>query len=221
MTLTSGQAVSATRLEGWLMQTTRALAREAATQVRAEIGEHYEAAYESAVTGGASADEADRQAVAALGDPTTANCQYRKVMLTSAEAGLLREGNWEARVVCSYRWVKWAMLALPLVALATGTAMLVRGDLSAARILLAGGIATTFLLGAPFLPVYTPGRGRAYRTAKWVIVIGGLVLAFGPHALTWSWLLISSLWPFFWSEYTRESIRRKLPVQRWPKHLYL
>jgi len=46
-------------------------------------------------------------------------------------------------------------------------------------------------------------------------------MAFGPDALKFSWLLIASSWPVVWVEWTRNSIRRKLPVARWPKHLYL
>jgi hypothetical protein len=36
-----------------------------------------------------------------------------------------------------------------------------------------------------------------------------------------SWLLFSSLWIIVWTERTRASIRRKLPVAAWPKQLYL
>jgi hypothetical protein len=43
-----------------------------------------------------------------------------------------------------------------------------------------------------------------------------LVLAF-----QWSWLLIACLWPVAQVEWTRISIRRKLPVAKWPRQLYL
>ena len=36
-----------------------------------------------------------------------------------------------------------------------------------------------------------------------------------------SWLLISCLWLVARIEWTRVSIRRKLPVAEWPKQLYL
>src|SRR5882724_848375 len=101
-----------TALDIWLKQATRHLAQASAAQVRGEIQEHYESAREAAMSSGASADEADRLAVAALGDSQVANCQYRNVLLTSAEARLLREGNWEARAVCSRPWLKGMFLAI-------------------------------------------------------------------------------------------------------------
>jgi hypothetical protein len=85
-----------TGLDGWLKQATRHLSRDSAAQVRTEIQEHYESALEAAMSGGASTEEADRLAVTALGDAKDANCKYRNVLLTSAEARMLREGNWDA-----------------------------------------------------------------------------------------------------------------------------
>ena len=70
---------------------------------------------------GTSADEADRMAVAALGDARNTNCRYRAVLLTSAEARMLREGNWEARAICSRPWLKWLLVeALQTLKLAPG-----------------------------------------------------------------------------------------------------
>jgi hypothetical protein len=210
-----------TRLDSWLKEATRCLSRDSVAQVRAEIQEHYEAAREAAINGGASADEADRAAVTALGDAKTANRQYRNVLLTSAEARMLREGTWEAQAICSRPWVKWLLLAMPVAALLAAGTFFLTGATGVARILLVGGIALGFLFGAPFLPVYTPARGRAYRVVKWIVMIGMLGLVFGADALRLSWLLASCLWVVFWIESTRESIRRKLPVAEWPKQLYL
>lgn len=56
---------------------------------------------------------------------------------------------------------------------------------------------------------------------KWVVLAAMPLLAFGPDTLTFSWLVIAFLWPVAWVEWTRISIRRKLPVAQWPKHLYL
>jgi len=56
---------------------------------------------------------------------------------------------------------------------------------------------------------------------KWVVITGMLVVIFGPDTLKMSWLLISCLWPMAWIEWQRVSIRRKLPVAKWPKQLYL
>jgi len=86
---------------------------------------------------------------------------------------------------------------------------------------LLGGIATGVLFAAPFLPIYTPWRGRVFRVAKWVLLIAVFCLILGPDALKWSWLLASCLWIPVSTEWTRFSIRRKMPVAKWPKQLYL
>jgi hypothetical protein len=210
-----------TRLDSWLDQATRRLSRDSAAQVRAEIKEHYESAREAATSRGATADDADQQAIAALGDARTANCQYRKVLLTAAEARILRQGNWEARAICSRVWLKRTLVALPLAALIAATVFFLMGSLETARILLIAGLGTSLLFAAPMLPVYTPSRSRIYRVVKGLAIVAMLTLVFGSDALKWSWLLISCLWPVFWVERTRASIRRKLQVADWPKQLYL
>jgi hypothetical protein len=210
-----------TRLDGWLKQATRHLSQDSAAQVRVEIQEHYESAREAAISGGAIADDADQQAVAALGDARTANCQYRNVLLTGAEARLLRQGNWEARAICSRVWLKWTLVAVPVAALIAATVLLLTGAVETARMLLVAGIGMGILFAAPMFPVYTPSRSRVYRVAKWLVMIAVLALAFGPDALKWSWLLISCFWLFFRVEWTRASIRRKMRVAEWPKQLYL
>jgi hypothetical protein len=193
-------------------------------QVRAEIQEHYESAREAAISEGATGDEGDRLAVETLGKATTANRQYRKVLLTAAEARVLRDGDWEARVICANSRLKMLLLSIPgaavLVAL-VATVLLLTGTTAMARVLLIGGIGVGILLGMPFLPVYTPSRSRICRYVKWAVLCATLLLAFGPDALRWSWLLFSCLWPMMWTDWNRMSIRRKLPVTQWPKHLYL
>ncbi len=210
-----------TELETWLKQATRHLSENSVAQVRTEIQEHYESARETAVSGGSTADEADRLAVTALGDAKTANRQYRNVLLTRAEARMLRDGAWEARAVCSRPWLKWLLAAMPVAAMLAAAAFFLAGSIAVARTLLAGGMGMGLLFAAPFLPIYTPSRGRAFRLIKWAILIGTLGMAFGPAALKSSWLLASCLWPVAWIEWTRISIRRKLPVAKWPKQLYL
>jgi hypothetical protein len=208
-------------LEGWLTQATRHLSKDSAEQVRAEIGEHYESAREAARHSGVSAEEADRIALTALGDAGTANCQYRKVLLTSREARQLREGNWESRAVCSNRLMKSLLFLMPASAILAGELLSLRGSTDLARILLVGGVGMTVLFSLPLLPIYTPKRARIIRYVKWAVLLGMLTVAFGHDALKLSWLLLSSLWPMIWIEMTRTSIRRKLPVSEWPKHLYL
>lgn len=210
-----------TELETWLKLATRHLSSNSAAQVRTEIQEHYESAREVSMLAGAPADEAARLAVAALGDAKAANRQYRKVLLTSSEARILRDGNWEARAVCSRPWVKWLLLGMPAAATLAASVCFLAGEIDVARVLFACGIGTGVIFVAPFLPIYTVSRGRVFRVVKCVAITAALAFAFGPDALKYSWLLASSLWPLFWIERTRISIRRKLPVAEWPKQLYL
>jgi hypothetical protein len=210
-----------TRLENWLHQATRRLSKGSAAQVRTEIQEHYESAREAAIGGGATAADAERLALAALGDAKTANRQYRRVLLTRSEAALLRDGNWEARMVCSHLWLKRLFLAASVAALFAAGASFFAGAFLAAQVALVVGLGTGFLFAAPLLPVYTPSRGRAFRIIKWIALIGALALLFGRDALHYSWLLFSCLWPMAWMEWKRMSIRRKMPVAQWPKQLYL
>ncbi len=208
-------------LDEWLKQATRHLSNDSVSQVRTEIQEHYESAREAAVSGGATADEADRLALTALGDAKAANCQYRKVLLTSAEARMLREGNCEARAVCSRAWLKWLLLALPVALLLSSSMLFLTGATTLAQKLFVGGVGMGVLFAGPFLPIYTPSRALVFRCVKWAALICTFVLALGPDALQSSWLLTSCLWPLAWIEWTRFSIRRKLRVAAWPKQLYL
>jgi hypothetical protein len=210
-----------TGLESWLKQATWHLSAESATQVRTEIQDHFETARDTAIAAGATSGEADLVALAALGDAKTANCQYRRVLLTAEEARLLRRGNHEAQFVCTHRWLKWLFPAASIATLLTGIVLLLIGVSPAAQIMLAAGTITGLLTSAPFLPIYTPFRGRVFRYAKWIVFIGAFVLIFGSDTLKMSWLLISCLFPLFWVEWTRVSIRRKLPVAKWPRQLYL
>jgi len=210
-----------TLLDGWLRRATRCLARDSAAQVRTEIQEHYELTRDAAIANGVSLVEADRLAVNALGDAKTANRQYRRVLLTSAEARMLREGNWEATAVCSRPWLRWLILAVPVVAGIAAAAFFATGHLAIARDLLISGIGMSPLAAAPLLPINTPLRGRLYRCVKWVAMTGTLLLVFGPETFKLSWLLLSCLWPLAWTDWTRAAIRRKLPITAWPRHLYL
>jgi len=209
------------QLEMWLKRATLHLSRDAVAQVRTEISEHYDDALESATAGGASVDEGDHVAMAALGDAGVANREYRKVLLTSGEARLLREGNWEARAIGSHRWLKHLLVAMPAAAVLGGLVLLLAGATGVAQVLLAGGLGIGIVFAGTLLPMYTAGRSLAFRIVKWTVLAGILVLAFWPLGLQWSWLLVSCLWPMAWAEWTRASIRRKLPVTKWPKQLYM
>ena len=210
-----------TRLDAWLEQATCKLSRDSAAQVRTEIQEHYESARGDAVSKGATIDDADRLAVAALGDAKTANRQYRNVLLTSEEARVLRDAKWEAQAFCSRGWLKRLVIAISLIAVFAAAAFFRAGAIGTARMLLIGGTGIGFLFALSYLPVYTPSRGRIVRCVKWAVLVATLALAFAPLGLKWFWLLLCCLWPMAWIEWTRISIRRKLPPAQWPKPLYL
>jgi len=211
-----------TALDNWLERATRGLSKESAAEVRREIGDHYESARETAMAAGAAAEAAERSALIALGDAKAANRQYRRVLLTSSEAWLLREGSSEAKALCTGNsWFRWPVLVLSLFALAAGAAWYRAGAGSLGRLALAIGIGAGFWLAVPLLPVYTPVRGRVFRGVKWLVQAGTLVLAFGPGAFRMSWLIVLCLGSLAWTEWKRAAIRRKLSVPQWPKHLYL
>jgi hypothetical protein len=203
-------------LDSWLKQATRRLSQESAAQVRKEIQEHYDSALEAAVTAGQNADLAEASALQALGNPQVANREYRKVLITASEARMLRESSWEAKAFCSRQWLRWLLLGLPAAALLASAEFFLKGSTDIARDLLAGAVAISLMFAAPFLPVYTPARGRWFRTMKWIIMTVALVFT-----IQWGWLLFSCLWPIAWIEWKRSTIRRKLPVSQWPKELYL
>jgi len=100
-------------------------------------------------------------------------------------------------------------------------ALFAKGHDDVARMLLAFGILLSLFFGAPFLAVYTKARGRAFRVVKWAAMAALLMVAFGPNTREWWWLMITCAWPLVWTEITRVSIRRKLPVEQWPRALYL
>ena len=79
------------------------------------------------------------------------------------------------------------------------------------------------LIAIALMRVYrSPRTGRPVSAAGfpyamlWIVVVGALMVV-----APWPWLLASTLWPLAWIEWQRLSIRRKLPVAQWPKHLYL
>jgi len=209
-------------LDNWLEQATRGLSEESAEQVRREIGDHYQSAREAALAAGAADEAAGQTAFGALGDAKTANRQYRRVLLTAYEARLLRDGSAEATALrTANSWFRWPLLALALGALASVAGLYQSSVESLLRVVLALGLGTVFWLAAPLLPIYTPLRGRFFRGFKWLVQAGTLLLAFGPGTLGIPWLIALLLAQLSWTEWKRASIRRKLPAQQWPKHLYL
>ena len=209
---------SGATLETWLKQATRHLSATSAAQVRSEIQEHYESARDEALGAGAAPEEADRMALASLGDAATAGRQYRRVLLTTSEDLLMCETTWEARAVCSQlRWL-WP---IPVAILCAGIWFFVAGETNLALTLMVGAAGMFLLLVRPLLPINTPARARVFRGVRWAWLVAILLLAFSPDLLKQSWLLAAVAWPIVWVEWTLFSVRRKLAVAQWPRPLYL
>lgn len=210
-----------TGIDLWLQQASRRLSRESAAQVESEIRAHYESAREASLSSGASPEQADRSALAALGDPKAANCEYRKTLLTKAEARMFAQGSWETATVCANRRVRVVAFSIPgLFLIAAAVCFFFRafdivGMLSRAGI----DLAALFLLY--FLPVHTPSRSRLARYARWLLLAALPFIVLGSDTLRLGWLFIGPVWAVASTEWTRASIRRKLPISRWPRHLYL
>jgi uncharacterized membrane protein len=208
-------------LDRWLQQAVRGLSTESADTVRQEIQEHYDAAREAAVSEGFNPQQAELKAVQALGDPCVANSQYRKVLLTSSEAAVLRGSKTESRMICANNWVKWTMLSTPGTLLLLSAIFLAAHQFALSRgMLVFGALMATFFM-PPFLPIYTVSRGRIYRAIKWIVLIGGVLVLFGMDSRNGLWLALSCFFPGFFTEWKRMMIRRKLPISKWPKQLYL
>ena len=167
-------------LDHWLKQATRHSSGDSTLQVRTEIQEHYELSREAALERGATAEAAEQEALTALGDAKAANRQYRRVLLTSAEARLLREGTWESRAVCSHRPARTLLPSLAVAALLAAAVLFRTGTAVAARLLLLAGVGMSQLFIVPFLPVYTPARSRVVRYVKLGCAGGDAATSFRP-----------------------------------------
>ncbi len=238
----------------WLDEATRGLSVDSAAQVRAEIRGHYESAVEAALGQGATSTQADEQAVASLGDAKATNRQYRKVLLTANEARLLSQST---EAFGARPWRRWkpappmrstrsrASETLLAPAVAASAALLFAIAMTRGRSLFVWIVAASLaglclMAAARFLPVYTPGRARIFRTLRWATQIAIFVLAFGPILVgpmpsgpvlpnqigalsVWLWTLIwlCTVCIVGRLEWIKTSLRRKLPVEKWPKALYL
>lgn len=210
-----------TTLDGWLKQAVRGLSKDSAETVQREIEEHYEAAREAALLKGMDPQQAEVLAVQVLGDPCVANRQYRKVLLTKSEAAVLRNSNAESRMICTNGWVKWMLLSAPGTLLLLSAMFLAMHRYSLARGMVVFGELMAIFFVPPFMPIYTVSRGRIYRAIKWAVMLGGIALIFGIDSRNGLWVVSSCFFPIFYTEWKRMLIRRKLPISRWPRQLYL
>ena len=201
------------RLEAWLAIANRGLSAESAAEVRTEIGAHYEDAYEEATARGSHAAEAERTAVAALGSPWSANREYRRVLLTAREAKLLRQlrhssESHEAELQIA-RWLASVTLAFCILA-----ALL---PVSKKGIVIAGLI--LLLVVQTSIAINTKRRGRLNRTARWIWLIIAAYATYTGGAVWYFWIVLCGLVTCAYGEYQLFSIRRKIPVEQWPKRL--
>lgn len=199
-------------LEQWLSVATRGLCESAAERVRAEIGEHYLSAIESAGEGDSDSTDVERRAVAALGDAKAANRQYRRVLLTEREATLLRSlTSWGPQHVVGLL----LLVTTAIYAISTRTSQL--NYLFAAA-------AIEGVLRA--IPIPTIRAGWVVRIVRWgnQAVFHAMwfatVLAFGNQSvLILTALFLPMLGAAVHREYKLFVIRRKLPVGQWPRQL--
>ena len=210
-----------TTLDRWLNQAVKHLSKDSADIVRREIQEHYDSAHEAALQDGLDPHQADLLAVQALGDPRVASRQYRKVLLTKSEARVLRQSDAESRLFCSNGWAIWLLLSTPgTLLLISAISLAMHQSRLALGVLIVSVLMTLFFI-VPLFPIYTPNKGRIFRVIKWAMMIGSIVVLFGPDGWNWAWLNACCLYPVIYMEWKRMMIRRKLPISRWPKQLYL
>ncbi|HWA93607.1 MAG TPA: hypothetical protein VG844_03330 [Terracidiphilus sp.] len=208
-----------TDLEMWLKRATRWLSADSRAQVRREIEEHFHAAREAAMGEGASEADAERAALAALGDARAANRQYRRVLLTKSEARMMRTSARDVRVACKNSWLKWLLLAGAVILLAAGTRFWITGDAQSTLLVLYA-LSGLVLCAVPmFFAILTPERSRIYRGVKLALLLG--ITAYAFVDLRMSWLVLTCVSYALWMEWKRMAIRRKTPQAQWPKHLYL
>jgi len=204
-------------IEVWLARATKRLSIDSADQVRREIADHFESAREVSIQNGASPEAADRAALASLGDPKKANREYRRALVTAAEARILNQVNWEAQAV-RRRTSRWVLRALPALALCAAWFAFSEGRPMTGRGMLAVAVVIVFVAAAPTFPIYTPSRARAYRRVKWLGFLVAIALIVIPPTRI---LLVTCLAYQVYREWMRTSLRRKLAVGDWPKQLYL
>lgn len=197
--------------EQWLSVATRGLCDSAAERIRAEIGEHIASAIESAGTADIDPLEAERQTVAALGDAKIANRQYRRVLLTEGEDALLRSlRSW---------WVSWGWLLMGIPLLLMALALKNSGSIYVPAMVLMEGVLRT-------IPFRSIRAGSIVRVVRW----GVLTIVLTMMAVSYSGAVegigmvggVVYITVFILHrEYKFSVLRRKVPVEQWPRWLWV
>ena len=199
-------------LQQWLDVATLGLSDSSAQRVRAEIGEHYASALESAEAAGVDPCDAEHRAVTALGDAQTANRQYRRVLLTESEENSLRQ--WTSRGGRVWRGT-FVLLSAVFLAVVPGSTLGVAKYTCVAILLDA-------LLRA--IPVGSIRAGWVVRISRWANQIAFYAMWF---ISAWAFAKLPALLipvmalGTLHMEYRLFVIRRKLPVEQWPRRLWV
>src|SRR5262249_9744957 len=123
--------------------------------------------------------------------------------------------------VCGRPWLVQTLKFGPIAFLAgAAVAYLSEHDL-VWRVLLFQGVLMAVLAGIPMFNIYTPLRAQIFRWVKWIALAAATWTCFGTSIWSWTGALLIASWGVISVEMTRASIRRKLRVEDWPKHLYL
>ena len=123
------------------------------------------------------------------------------------------------------RWTLRDVVALVVTAIVLGVVFYLWGWAVQLLSRILGDVVAGLFYGVWFwaglILAYAIRKSGAALLGVGLVLTGAFALVFPPFALKWSWLIASCLWPVVWIEWTRISIRRKLPVSQWPKQLYL
>lgn len=192
-------------LDSWIDRASRGLAPESRARVQAEIEEHFRCAMEEPFA-------TEVAVVRALGDPRVANRAYKRVLVTAAEARLM---HWNA---FGDRQPKLSLAVFLAIAVMWGS----MGTLASTWIAIV-------MVFEGFL-VALPRRGRPYTGRKlvtyrclrmvWGVAFFGAVGSTAAAPLVVA-TMVSPLAFYVWNEWMNARIRRKLPVDQWPKAIYL
>ena len=199
-------------LEQWLEVATRGLCDSAAARVRAEIGEHYLSAIESASRDGVDPLDAERRALAALGEAKAANRQYRRVLLTESEARTLSQltSRWPP-VVGILLLVPWAIYAISV-------------RTSALNFIFAFFVVEVALRAIPVSSIRVGWVVRLFRWANLTVFCAMwfvTMMAIGKGVAVPTIGVVVMALGAVHREYTRFVLRRKVPVEQWPRLLWI
>jgi hypothetical protein len=198
-------------LEQWLDVATHGLCDSAAARVRAEIGEHYLSAIESASREGVDPLDAERRALSALGEAKSANRQYRRVLVTESEARTL-----------SQLTSRWPPVGAILV-LGTTAIYAVSVRTSELNYLFVCFAIQTVLRAIPISSIRAGWIVRILRWGNdtlfytfWFVT----AMAFMKSPVQAAGIIVMALGAVH-REYKFFVLRRKVPVEQWPRMLWI